>query len=112
MLVAAPLVLLTLTNLGIILNGFAVNVAESVAVDTARFAALADQDLESAKSRGLAVLDAQLTALFRPQVELAKLEETGNCEVEVTVTMETVPFGLLSSISEESQKASAICETQ
>lgn len=111
-LVSIPLVLLTLTVIGVAINGFAKNVAQDIAVETARYAALADQDAASATGRGSAGLGLILGRIFDPGVVVTRGVSNSVCVYEVTVTLKPLALGFLSGISPISESARAFCELQ
>jgi Flp pilus assembly protein TadG len=111
-LVATPLVLLALTTLGIALNGYAKNIAQDVAIEAARYSALADQSASTASTRAQLVLDGLLGVWARPTVQAQMVELNGTCEMSVTVTLSVVALGFIAPGSLIRESASAVCEYQ
>jgi hypothetical protein len=111
-LVSVPLVLMTLSVLSISLNGFAKNVARDIAVDTARYASLADQGASSAISRAHKGLGLLLVQGFRPDVQVTRSLSGSECKYSVQVTVKPLALGLLSGLPPIEESASAICELQ
>ena len=106
------MVLLTLSVIGISINGFAKNIAQDIAVDTARFAALADQDSTTATERALTRLRAVLSGAFSPGAVVNRNISSEGCTYEVTVTLRPVAIGLLVVVRPIRESARAICELQ
>lgn len=67
-LISVPLVLLALSVLGVALGGFVRNVLFDSAVEGARFAALADQDVSSGCQRAQVLLLQTLGSAIKPQI--------------------------------------------
>jgi hypothetical protein len=111
-LVSVPMVLLTLSVIGIAINGFAKNVALDIAVDTARFAALADQDAVTASDRALKHLRAVLAGSFSPNVVVSRADSSESCSYEVQVTLHPLTLGFMSGILPIRETARAVCELQ
>lgn len=111
-LVSVPLVLMTLSVLSISLNGFAKNVAQDIAVDTARYAALADQGASSAMTRASRGLSLLLIEGFAPVVQVSRSASDSQCKYAVKVTLKPLAMGLLSGIPPIEESASAVCELQ
>lgn len=111
-LVSVPLVLMTLSVLSISLNGFAKNVAQDIAVDTARYASLADQGASRAMSRAYEGLGLLLVKGFAPDVQVTRSLSDSVCKYSVQVTVKPLALGLLSEIPALEESASATCEVQ
>jgi hypothetical protein len=111
-LVAVPLVLMTLSVLSISLNGFAKNVAQDIAVDAARYASLADQGASSASNRAYTGLGLLLVQGFAPEVQVTRALTGSECKYSVQVTLKPLALGLLSGIPPIEESASAVCEIQ
>lgn len=111
-LVAVPLVLMTLSVLCISLNGFAKNVAQDIAVDAARYASLADQGASSAMNRAYKGLGLVLVQGFAPDVQVTRALTGSDCKYSVQVKLRPLALGLLSGIPPIDESASAACEIQ
>jgi hypothetical protein len=111
-LVAVPMVLLTLSVIGIAMNGFAKNIAQDIAVDTARYAALADQDSSTASARAIRGLGLALGRIFEPSVRVGLEESSSKCSFIATVTIKPVGLGFLSNFATIRESARAVCELQ
>jgi hypothetical protein len=106
------MVLLTISVIGIAINGFAKNIAQDIAVDTARYAALADQDAVTATDRAQKRLGAVLAGTFSPNVVVVRADSGESCSYEVQVTLRPMALGLISGISQIRETARAVCEIQ
>jgi hypothetical protein len=106
------MLLLTLSVVGVAFNGFAKNIAQDVAVDTARFAALADQNSLLASERANRLLGRTLNSAFAATVQVSQSKSTGRCTYEVNVTLKPLAIGFLSGISTIKESALAVCELQ
>lgn len=104
--------LLALNTLGVAVNGYATNIAQDVAISTARFASLADSSLPESKAYSLQLLNSALGSLFRPEVSVFQTDASGLCESESKVTLHPVALGLLSSGLEIEETAHVVCELQ
>lgn len=111
-LVSIPMMLLTLSVIGISINGFAKNIAQDIAVDTARFAALADQDSTTATERALTRLRAVLSGAFSPSAVVNRSVSRDVCTYQVTVTLRPLAIGFLTIVRPIRETALAICELQ
>lgn len=111
-LVSVPLLLLTVSIMGVAINGFARNVAQDIAIDSARFGALADQNASAARVRAQGLLAGPLLRLFRSDVSATSTSSSAGCRVQVSVSIKTIGFGLLSEALLVEEKASAPCEIQ
>lgn len=107
-----PLLVLTMSVLGISVNGYAKNIAQDIAIETSRYAALADQDASTAKSRAQKLLGIGVGSVFQPRVEVVKNVSSDGCSFHVEVTMVAMPLGVLSGISWIRETANATCELQ
>jgi len=111
-LVSAPLVLLSLSVIGISLNGYASNIAQDVAIEAARYASLADTTQLESQKRALDELHVSLGFEFEPVVTISKRVELGVCSNFVSVRLQAIRLGLLPSSFELEESASAVCEIQ
>ncbi len=111
-LVSVPLILLCLSVLGVAINGYAKNVAQDVAIEAARFAALADQDAKAGRQRALQQLSAELGLIFKPTVTADQLTEGETCIIRVAVTLKPMRLGLLNSNLTIREDGQAVCELQ
>lgn len=104
--------LLTLSLIGVAINGFAKNIAQDLAIDTARFAALADQDASSATERAYKVLGPGFGKVFHPNVMVQRKSISAQCSYAATVTLSPISFGFLSTFASIRESALAVCELQ
>lgn len=112
-LIAFPLLLLTMTTIAFSLTGFCKLIAQDVAIDSSRFGALADQGSESAELRARETLRRTgIGALFLAHVATSKVELSNTCYVRVEIGMSSVPIGLIKNFTEVKETANAICEIQ
>lgn len=109
-LVSVPLLLMTLSTLSLSFTGFAKNIAQDVAVDTARYASLADQSALTARERAYRGLGLLLVEGFAPEVQVTRSLTDSQCEYEVTVKLKPLVVGLISENSHIEESASAVCE--
>jgi Flp pilus assembly protein TadG len=109
-LVALPLLLLWITTMGITLNGFARNIAQDVAIDAARYGALADQSVDEANQRAYDSIHGFLGKNFSAKVSASKSVTATSCYVEVSVSFTTIPIGFLKAASEVHEVGVATCE--
>lgn len=107
-----PMLLLTLSVIGLALNGFVKNIAQDLAVDTARFAALADQDSSLAKARAMTGLSLILPRSFVSEVLVRRLALGASCAYEAQITLKPIAIGFLSGIAPIKESARAVCELQ
>lgn len=107
-----PLSMLTMSVLGFSINGFAKNIAQDIALDAARYAALADQDASSASMRAYRGLGSLLGGIFEPDVRVTRDDSGQNCSYVVNVTIQPVILGIFSSIAPIRESARAVCELQ
>ena len=98
--------------IGLAINGFAKNVAQEIAIDSARYGALADQDAFSARIYAQNLLSNPIFRLFRSEVTTSKGSTATICKVQVAVSLKTVGFGLFSTVLRVEEKSSALCEIQ
>lgn len=96
--------------MGITLNGFAKNIAQDVAIDAARYGALADQSVEEAQQRAYGAIQGILGKNFSARVLASKSITATNCYVEVSVSLTTIPIGFFKSASEIHEVGFATCE--
>jgi Flp pilus assembly protein TadG len=111
-LVSVPMILLSISVLGVAVNGYAKNVAQDVAIDAARYGALADQDPAAGGKRASGALRVALGAIFAPQVIAETATEGDACVVRVTVTLTPLRLGLLGSSLKIRESGHAFCEIQ
>ncbi|MEY3845818.1 MAG: hypothetical protein RJA66_85 [Actinomycetota bacterium] len=111
-LVSTPILLLTMSVLGISVNGYAKNIAQDIAIDTSRYAALADQDAETAKSRAQKTLELGIGSEFQPRVDVVKRVTSAGCSFQVEVDMAAIPLGFVSRASLIKETAYASCELE
>jgi hypothetical protein len=96
--------------MGITLNGFAKNIAQDIAIDAARYGALADQTVEGAEAHAYDEIDGVLGKSFSIKVVASKNSTDSSCYVEVSVTLSTIPIGFLKTASEIKEMGFATCE--
>jgi hypothetical protein len=111
-LVTVPMLLMSLTVVGLAINGFAKNIAQDVAVEAARFAALADQGVPAARERALQSLSRVLPKSWAPDVQVIRRSPTATCSYEATVTLKPLAIGFLLGIGTIRESAHAVCELQ
>lgn len=109
-MVAVPLLLLSMSTIGITFNGFAKNIAQDVAIDAARYGALADQTVDDAESRAYASLGGVLGKRFFVEVSAIRNVNAASCYVQVSITLAPVRIGLLKSLTEIKEMGFATCE--
>jgi hypothetical protein len=105
-----PLLLLWISIMGITLNGFARNIAQDVAIDAARYGALADQSADEANERAYDSIQGILGKNFSAKVSASKAVTATSCYVEVSVSLTTIPIGFLKAASEVHEVGFATCE--
>ena len=111
-LVTVPMLLMSLTVVGLAINGFAKNIDQDVAVEAARFAALADQGAPAARERALQSLSRVLPKSWAPDVQVIRRSPTATCSYEATVTLKPLAIGFLVGIGTIRESAHAVCELQ
>lgn len=111
-MIAAPLLMLSLGVVTFAINGYAVNIAQDVAIEVAHRAALADVDLSVARQQANEDLKMALSAVFKASVVVEKVETESGCRTNAKVTMSTLTLGLLGMVAEIEEVASAVCERQ
>ncbi|MFM6965823.1 MAG: hypothetical protein ACKOWI_00340 [Rhodoluna sp.] len=111
-LISAPLLMMSLAVIGVCVNGYASNVAQDVAIESAHHAALADVDLSEASAVAAENLKSALGGLFLGTVEVNKGITNQGCHAQSSVRIRTIPLGFLSSAIQIERKSSAICELQ
>jgi hypothetical protein len=112
-LIAFPLMLLTMTTIAFSLTGFCKLIAQDVAIDSSRFGALADQGPQSAELRASETLRRTgIGSLFLASVTASTIELSNTCYVRVEIGMSSVPIGLIKNFTEVKEAANAICEIQ
>ena len=104
--------LLTLSVIVVALNGYAKNIAQDVAIDAARFAALADQGAAEAEVRAVHQLGILMGALFSPTVSIVRETRGQICIIKSNVILKSVPLGLVRAQNTIRESASATCEIQ
>ena len=109
-LVSVPLLLLSVTIIGVTFNGLAKTVAQDVAIDSARFGALADQNASAALDHAKSVLSGPILRVFRAEVSASRSSSSTNCIVQVLVRFKTIGFGFISEALRVEEKGNAICE--
>jgi hypothetical protein len=106
------MLLIALTVVGFAVNGFAKNIARDVAVETARFAALADQDASMAKDRATQSLRLVLPSSWAADVQVMAMTSRATCSFEAIVTVKPLAIGFLFGIGKIKESARAVCELQ
>lgn len=94
------------------INGYATNIAQDVAIESAHYAALADVDLVDARAQASRNLEIALGGVFESTVSVDKTQTQNGCRTVATVTLSTLVLGLLGSSVSIKEVASAICELQ
>ncbi len=98
--------------LGLSINGFAKNIAQDIAVDTARYAALADQDASAAATRAYRGLGSLWGSIYQPDVQVSRQSSGETCSYLATVTIKPLVLGVFSNIAPIRESARAVCELQ
>lgn len=111
-LVSVPMVLMTLSVIGLTFNGFARNIAQDVAVDASRYAALADQDSSLARDRALRGMSLILPKFWAADVQVLRLSSSSSCVYEALVTVRPLAIGFLVGLGQIRESARAVCELQ
>lgn len=111
-LISVPLTLLALSVIGLAFNGFAKNIAQDVAAEAARFAALADQDSTAAKDRAMRAMGLTLPVSWLPEVQVRRLSSGLACVYEAQVTVKPLAIGFLTGLTQIRESARAVCELQ
>jgi hypothetical protein len=106
------MLLLTLSVIGLNFNGFARNIAQDVAVDTARYAALADQDSSVARDRAIRGISLILPRFWAPDVQVLRMSTSSSCVYEATVSIRPLAIGFLLGFGQIRESARAVCELQ
>lgn len=104
--------MLSLSILGVSINGYAKNIAQDVAIDAARYSALADQDLVAGQNRALSALRAELGGIFKATVTARTDSADGVCANSIQVSLKPMRLGLLGSSLTIKETGTAICELQ
>ena len=102
-------------SLGVVtfaLNGYAANIAQDVAIESAHLAALADIDLSVAKQRAAENLSTALGNVFKSSVTVDKRQTEAGCRASATVKVSTLILGLIGRAVDIEETASAVCELQ
>lgn len=105
-----PLLFLSISTIGISLNGFAKNIAQDVAIDAARYGALADQTVEDAEAHAYEAIDGVVGNNFSSNVVASRISTGSSCYVAVSVSLSTIPIGFLRTPSEIQEMGFATCE--
>jgi hypothetical protein len=103
---------LSLSVLGVSINGYASNIAQDVAIEAARYASLADTSQLEAQNRALDELRLSLGFAFEPVVSISRVVESGICSNLVSIRLQAISLGLLTAAIELEESASAVCEIQ
>jgi len=111
-LVSVPLIMLTLSVLGVAINGYAKNIAQDVAVEAARYSALADQDIAGGQARAWSAIKAELGSVFKPEITGSADTSNGVCSNSIKITLKPIGLGLLSSNFKITESGTAVCELQ
>lgn len=107
-----PLLCLSISTWGVTLNGFAKNIAQDIAIDSARYGALADSTLQEAESHARDEIAAVVGKRFSSNVAANKISKDSSCFVSVTVNLSTIPIGFLKTVSEIKETGYAACELE
>ena len=111
-LVSVPMLLVTLSVIGFTFNGYAKNIAQDVAAETARYAALADEGVTSAKVRAVQGLSRMLPRSWEPGIQVTRVTSGATCLFQAEVTVKPLSFGLLLGVGTLPESARAACELQ
>ena len=106
------MLLIALSVIGLTVNGFARNIAQDVAVDTARYAALADQDSSLARDRAVRGLSLILPRSWAADVQVLRLSSSSSCVYEALVTVRPLAIGFILGFGQIRESARAVCELQ
>lgn len=109
---SVPMLLMTLSVIGLTFNGFARNIAQDVAVDTARYAALADQDSSLATDRAIRGISLILPRSWAAEVQVLRLSTSSSCVYEAKVSIRPLAIGFLLGFGQIRESARAVCELQ
>lgn len=109
---SVPMLLIALSVIGLTVNGFARNIAQDVAVDTARYAALADQDSSLARDRAVRGLSLILPRSWAADVQVLRLSSSSSCVYEALVTVRPLAIGFILGFGQIRESARAVCELQ
>lgn len=104
--------LVTFSVIGLTFNGYAKNIAQDVAAETARYAALADEGVTSAKVRAVQGLQRLLPRSWEPDVQVTRVTSGSTCLFQAEVTVKPLSFGLLLGVGAIKESARAACELQ
>lgn len=105
--------MLTSATIGISLTGFCKLIAQDVAIQSARFGALADQSATSADMMASDTLKRiGFGNLFLASVDATKRYIAESCRITVEVKLAAVPIGFVRSLTEIKESSSAVCEIQ
>lgn len=102
-------------SLGVVtfsINGYAANIAQDVAIESAHLAALADVDLSEARLTAAQNLTEALGGVFKGTVTVDIGQTAEGCRAAAVVTVSTVVLGLLGKSVDIKEVASAVCELQ
>ena len=111
-LVSVPILLVTFSVIGLTFNGYAKNIAQDVAAETARFAALADQGATAAKDRAVQGLSRMLPRSWALDVKVARVSSSSTCLFQADVTVKPLSLGLVLGVGAIRESAHAYCELQ
>jgi Flp pilus assembly protein TadG len=109
-LVGVPLVLLTLSVLGVAINSYATNIAQDVAIQAATYAALADTDVLEAQRLAENQLKLALGEGVQVDVSVARLGTP--CESKAIVNLTPANLGFIVSKARIEEVAIEVCEIQ
>lgn len=109
-MVAAPLMLLTLSVMGLAINTYASNIAQDIAIEAARYGSLADSSLGEAQALALENLKAALGSNVAVEVAISRSAQP--CATEVRIHLQPIALGLLPSNLGIEEEAVEICELQ
>lgn len=106
------MLLVTFSVIGLTFNGYAKNIAQDVAAETARYAALADEGMTSAKDRAIQGLNRMLPRSWKPDIQVTRVTSGATCLFQAEVTVKPLSFGLLLGVGTIKESARAACELQ
>lgn len=109
---SVPMLLMTLSVIGLTFNGFARNIAQDVAVDAARYAALADQDSSLARDRAIRAISLLLPRSWATDVQVLRMSTSSSCVYEAKVSIKPLAIGFLLGFGQIRESARAVCELQ
>jgi Flp pilus assembly protein TadG len=109
-MVAAPLLMLSLSVMGVAINAYSSNVIQDVAIEAARYGSLADVSLAEAKDLALTNLKTALGAHVDADVQIARSLKP--CVTSVKISLRSIQVGLLFSSFGIEEGAVEVCENQ